>query len=630
FVVTGCAMTFGETPSDSLPDMPKLVITATRKSVPVENAPSVAYVTDAAEVGTISAKTAADALEYILGLSIEGGTGSGGPLKKNATINGLPSNYSLVLVNGARLLSSHFHTGTDINLIPADNIERIEVIKDATSSQYGSDALGGVINIITRDGSSRERLVVNTALGTQGTYRGSMAFSGGDDDRINFSVYTGWNQTEGVPIIYPAHRIKELDYRNLSVMDRINARIGDRIRLQADVNYFTIDQTFRSSPMQSKLFMPQVKASVELSPQMTLDVQTYYTRWESAINNEINEVAAPQVMLSYRGAPLQTITGGAEYNWRNFQRSKVPMSDQHLMGFFAQDELHPIKNLTILAAARVDMTQNSVDSIPDLGPVFSPRISMLYRARDWLGLRLSAGRGFKAPLVMELYEVGYTHGKDLRYGNTGLNPEYSTSVTGGIETALPGGISLTVNGFYNRLTDMIYPVYEYTDSLGYNVYVRRNIKEAMVAGGETGIRYVARFKMMTLDAIGGVSITRNKDLKTGVILPYAPGNGLFLKLSPSIKVHDDLVVNLFGGVKCAMDRQLWNYRSESSTTIQPITTLTDFQKVDAGVSVRFGIAEYYFRASNLLEQEIETYEDALMKTEGTMLLEGGVRIALRK
>jgi outer membrane receptor protein involved in Fe transport len=628
--LAGCVMAFGETSSDSVQDMPNMVVTATRKSVPIENSPSVTYVTDVAEVGAISAKTAADALEYIPGLSIEGGTGSGGPLKKNVTINGLPSNYSLVIVNGARLLSSHFHTGTDINLIPADNIEHIEVIKDATSSQYGSDALGGVINIITRDGSSKERLIVNTAVGTQGTYRGSFAFSGGDDDLVNFSVYTGWNQTEGVPIIYPAHRLKELDYRNLSVMDRINAKIGERIRLQVDFNYFTIDQTFRKMPMQSKLFMPQLKASVELSPQTTIDVQTYYTRWESKINNELNEIVAPQVLITYSGAPHQVITGGAEYNWRNFQRSKVPMSDQHLMGFFVQDELHPLKNLTILAAARVDMTENRVDSIADLGPVFSPRVSMLYRAQDWLSLRLSAGRGFKAPLVMELYEVGYTHGKDLRYGNTGLNPEYSTSVTSGIEVDIPGGVSFIVNGFYNRLTNMIYPIYEFTDSLGYNVYVRRNIGKAMVAGGETCVKYFARFGKAKLDALAGLSITRNKNIKTGTILPYSPGNALFLRLSPSLEIRDNLQVNMFGAVKCVMDRQLWNYRSETFTSIKPITGLSDYQRVDAGISVRFGNAEYYFRASNLLGQEIETYEDALMKTEGKTVLEGGVRIELCK
>ena len=58
-------------------------------------------------------------------------------------------NYTLVMINGVPLLTDHMHTGQNIEMIPPESIERIEIMRGAASAQYGADAIGGIVNIIT-------------------------------------------------------------------------------------------------------------------------------------------------------------------------------------------------------------------------------------------------------------------------------------------------------------------------------------------------------------------------------------------------------------------------------------------------------------------------------------------------
>ena len=146
----------GDTPSvtDStgLPQLQKQIVCASLRETALMKTPAICDVIGEKEISAVSAVRVSDVLKYIPGMNVEQGTGSGSPFKKNVTINGMPNYYNLILVDGMRLLSSHTQTGVDIDMIPASAIERIEIIKDASSSLYGSDALGGVVNIVTKKG----------------------------------------------------------------------------------------------------------------------------------------------------------------------------------------------------------------------------------------------------------------------------------------------------------------------------------------------------------------------------------------------------------------------------------------------------------------------------------------------
>jgi outer membrane cobalamin receptor len=370
-----CAVAVAGTAADDSIEvtLEKITITATRKPTPLCDAPPITYVVDRAEIEEIQASKPSEALQYIPGVSVECGTGSGSPAKKNVSLNGMPNHYSVVLVDGIRILSSHFHTGGDIDMVPAANVERIEVLKDAASAQYGSDCMAGIVNIITRRGTDEPYFEVGTGGGSEHTLYGNLLVNGKTVERIYNNTFVSWKQTDGLPIIQPARRMGQLDFKNLSLMNRIDADISKNSSINLAVDYHNIASTFKSAAMESSLLMPRAACDVKISDMLGVQSAVGYSRWKSEINGELNEVASTQASLWWNGLKRHRILGGAEFDWRNFARKAVEEHHQHLGGFFIQDEIEVFKGLDVLAAVRADIAENGGDA-SDAGPVISPKI----------------------------------------------------------------------------------------------------------------------------------------------------------------------------------------------------------------------------------------------------------------
>jgi outer membrane receptor for ferrienterochelin and colicins len=122
------------------------------------------------EIRALNANSKTEILNGINGLSIESGTGNCMPKRGIVSMNGFPANYSQVMIDGVRLLTDHIHSGQNIEVLPPGNIERIEIIKGAASAQYGSDAMGGILNIITKKCNDQPELTLSSMLGSYGTF----------------------------------------------------------------------------------------------------------------------------------------------------------------------------------------------------------------------------------------------------------------------------------------------------------------------------------------------------------------------------------------------------------------------------------------------------------------------------
>ena len=125
----------------------EVTVTATRVEQPTSEVPSSVTVVSAADIEARGAKTVADAIESTAGVTISDFGPDGA--QKTATIRGSTSSQVLVLVDGVRV-STAMSGFTDLSTIPADSIDHIEILCSGASSLYGSDAVGGVINIITK------------------------------------------------------------------------------------------------------------------------------------------------------------------------------------------------------------------------------------------------------------------------------------------------------------------------------------------------------------------------------------------------------------------------------------------------------------------------------------------------
>ena len=166
--------------------LPAIVVTATRSPLEISRAGSSITVIEAADLEKSGANGVVEMLRSVPGLDVRerGGVGS----TSYATLRGSNSGQTLILIDGVRAGDP---TGTDGALdlggLAVTDIERIEIVRGPQSALYGSDAMGGVINIITRKGAGPLRRSVALEAGSYGTLhsRGSVS---GASDRLSFAL----------------------------------------------------------------------------------------------------------------------------------------------------------------------------------------------------------------------------------------------------------------------------------------------------------------------------------------------------------------------------------------------------------------------------------------------------------
>jgi vitamin B12 transporter len=140
-------------PAEPVLTMDEVVVTATRTATPVLDSPDTVTIITAEEVAAAGAATAAEALAKTVGVDVAD-SGTAGSVK-SVRIRGSAAGQVLVLVDGIRMNDSR-QGGTDLSLLPVEMIERIEVVRTGASALYGADALGGVVNIITKNKGDRK------------------------------------------------------------------------------------------------------------------------------------------------------------------------------------------------------------------------------------------------------------------------------------------------------------------------------------------------------------------------------------------------------------------------------------------------------------------------------------------
>ena len=174
--------------------MSPIVVTPSRTAEPLSETLGDNTVISREELDTMPNGTLADALERQHAITT---INYGGPQSVNTmNIRGANSNQSLVLIDGIRV--NNATTGLPaLSAIPLNSIERVEIVRGASSSLYGADAIGGVVNIITRGEKERPfSAYVNAGVGTYATTQYDAGISGASDGWV-YSLYGGYGQSGG-------------------------------------------------------------------------------------------------------------------------------------------------------------------------------------------------------------------------------------------------------------------------------------------------------------------------------------------------------------------------------------------------------------------------------------------------
>ncbi|MGQ9662139.1 MAG: TonB-dependent receptor plug domain-containing protein, partial [Kiritimatiellia bacterium] len=551
------------------------------------------------------------------------GTGAGFPSRSVLSVNGLPPQYTLVLVDGVPLLTDHIHTGVNVDHIPPSTIERIEIMRGAASAQYGTDAIGGIVNLVTRRASDKPEGTLQVHWDSQNTYEGNLTVLTPVGNNVRVSSFFSWEQSDGPDIKAPPNRIGQMGYERMNLLARLDATPAEGTRVVSWLNWVRNRMDWTPDRADSHFVSP----ALELAQEWTVSVETVarlsYSEWQADVNSERNTLWKPEVFARWTPSPGQTLMIGADYAHNEFERNKVLPHEQDAYGVFVQQEsaLHDV--VTMVTALRYDKPEK-------LDAAWSPKISLLVTPLDAVRLRASVGRGFHAPTLQERYEEGYGHGgRALRFGNPELEPEYSTTYTLGLELQPAESVQLLLYGYYSELDNMVVPVYRgpWEKDPTKDVWMRQNIKDAVVYGGEAELRvYVTKRTRLSF----GYTHTENEDQETGRKLPYSPGSTLFGQASSSFDLGKDVTLSGFVGVRGAFNREAWNWKPAADMPPDDPTGLTyklsDYTLVDAGLTATIGKRyEAFVKVANVFGKEVEHLDDAWMIIEGDPVFQVGLK-----
>lgn len=606
-------------------NLPLITVTASRNELIYLNKAETVQVIDRKEIETVNSSKTGDILKYSPGASVTGGTGAAIPDKTVVSLNGLSPAYTLVLVDGVRLLSDHSHTGQNLELIPPECIERIEVLRGAASAQYGRDAIGGVVNIVTRKWTGKPYASVGASVGSFETYENNINVMLPLGENVQLSSSTSWEKSDGRPIATDTNRFPNAaigragyqGYERVSMFNRLDARLSDQTTAFGVLNGVWNNMQWKPAAddhdQESTLISTAGGLTHEITPSTEWFSQVSYSEWSAEANSELDRKFQPETHFTQLIGDEHVLMVGADFLHNTFERKAVTnnVPNQQGYGTFVQDEWTPSEMFTLMGALRYDKVEGIDEAV-------SPKLSALITPADWVALRASVGRGFHAPTLMELYEYRFPHSgtKTYRNGNPDLEPEYSTTYTTGLELKPVDSVQWSVYGFYSEIDDMI--VMEYDGMVGsYQNWTRQNIEKATVYGAETAAKWTIN-DLFALD--GGYTWTDNEDESTGRQLPYSPGSTIFTKLTLTEQLSTNFTVRAFFGARYAYDRQAWSWRPKKGSTPGNDDGLTyelaDYLNLDAGISVTHKDLTLFAKVENILGEEMEECEDAYVVYEG--------------
>jgi len=483
----------------------EVVVTATKTPHSIESVPIHTDVITIEEIEKTNAQSAGDILRWLPGIEIR----TNGYSRSTVKIHGLPSKYTLVLVDGQRLKGRHADS-IDLGQIPVDLIDRIEVVKGPASVLYGSDAIAGVVNIITRSPSDRSSVNAMALYGTGDTLRAMMSY-GGHLGRFYYLIGGSKNKSDNMGDGY--------GYDGYHARSRMEYRFSDKSKIGMIGGYYYE----KSEYLKDERFNLNLNWDSTLSKNSYLSVKGFFLKSnrldarpgrDSRTWDEATSRGEIQYMRLLGNNHLLTLGAESRYDTITYTLIEGTKS-QRISSFYAQDEVTLSNRVNIVVAFRMDNHDR-------WGTVFVPKAGILVRAGENTRIRTSIGKGFVAPTLSQLYEKTYYHpwaGGFWLGGNPDLKPEHSWGYNFDLEHGFSSSFGVRISLFRNDLTDMIASekTGEYID--GKPVYKSVNIEKGFSQGIE--IELSKSFgRSFTVNA--GYTFLNTRISSTEKEFPYSP------------------------------------------------------------------------------------------------------------
>ncbi|WP_353243489.1 TonB-dependent receptor [Providencia sp.] len=521
-------------------DSDKLIVTASGYSQQLRDAPASITVITAEQLQNKPVRDLADAVKDVEGVSIVGAAN-----KQDINIRGLPGEYTLILVDGRRQNSRESRPngsgGFEAGFMPpVEAIERIEVIRGPMSSLYGSDAMGGVINIITKKTTNEWHGSVTTGViiqensdsgnSTDGNFYlsgplvkdklGLQLYGGGDyrqEDKITDGHYKKDNKsltaklsftpTENQTFLLEAGRTlqerEETPGKSLAEyeMRGQSKQYNKKTELYNNRNHaaLTYKGEWDSFNTELSVYQESTKKKTKTEIKDAITKLTEY-RYEDRVPEITNTVVDGKVVAFL---PDNILTVGGQYQYSKlkdsslvskgkFENSSMSVDQSAL---FVENEFTATDDLILTGGLRLDHHET-------YGNHWNPRGYAVYYLTDEITIKGGVSSAFRAPTLREVskgYGTSTEGGNGIIYGNPDLKPEKSVSEEISIaynhESGFDASLTLFNTDFKNKLTS--YNTGNPDPLSNLNLYTYDNVGKANVKGVEvaTGIPIAKDWKL---------------------------------------------------------------------------------------------------------------------------------------
>lgn len=456
--------------------LPMIIVSPTKYETAIYGIPSSFTVIYEDEVVSKGKPQVKDILQNIPGLHVVQ-TGSFGSTTSIFT-RGTGSSHTLVMIDGVKVYDP-MSTNASFNFanLTLDNVERVEVLRGPHSTLYGSDAIGGVINVITKKGMGKPKVWASFEGGSFMTFK-EVVGSDGEFKGLHYSAAFSRLDTEGISKADEKYDNTEDDnYKNTSFTSRVDYEPNDRLTIGSTFRYTEAESEIDDSgghggddPNRKNIERQTVISSYincNLTDWWTVDLKWLWMsnkRFDKDYKDDIdtNEYLNSEykgVNTSYefhnilRLGEFGTLSGGIDYDKQEGDSYSYthpawisPITDppkvkNHNVGYYLQNRLTIGDNFYSIAGFRID-------DHADFGTHDTYKVSGKYIFDIGTSVKGGWATGFKAPSLYQLY--------DPSYGNTSLEPEESETYEIGIGQNLFGDcMQLESTYFYTELDNLI-------------------------------------------------------------------------------------------------------------------------------------------------------------------------------
>ena len=612
-----------------------VVVTATKTPVPLTQTTSAVEVITEEDMQRRHSRTLVDAISLSQGLAT---FSSGGPGTNNTVrIRGGSSAQTLVLIDGAIVNSAtlgEFNFGT----VTTDNIESVTVLRGAQSMLWGSDAVGGVVDIRTKRGTGDPVARIFSEYGSFNSIREGGSFAG-QMGAVDFSAtLTRWDMSKFSSVNYRRGAVERDAFRNWQASSLLGVKGPWDGRLELAFRWINNDIDLDNP---STFGGPYDVFKAQSTGEQFIYSGSYHQPMTDWWDQKITLAHAQETLITQAGDNQRSITTGLESTPGAFNNSDIRTKSNRIewqsnfqigkpflltIGYQFREQRGENKGTfsekTLSSNAGFAQIQLNLfdrffatgglrqDSYNTFGDATTYRVTGAYLMKETATkIRTSYATGFRAPSINELYFPNY--------GNPNLKPEKSQSFDIGIDQVFwDKRVTLSAGYFWNRYRQLIVTAFDPAGCAPFTPFgfCAQNIGSAKSQGWEGSAKLILaegyRY-MKLLDLQGQYTYTITRDLETGARLPRWP-------------VHQGSVVLTYQPINPLSMTTTFRYVGSRFNTTGDQQRLPDFYVINFSASYDITPSlQGYVRVDNILNRH---YEEVLYFGTPVRSVFGGVRV----